>query len=604
MPPVEPKVMTPPRRSHLKKKSNQVTETTHGSDFNTESNDVTDHRTTTEIEHSNQPENAIEKKTILTNNKELSTKTVDNNNDDEYYKGMTPVEEPLIVPRRRSTKHICDDDHHTRKHVDHNHATSNENESENKENEPKDSNKEMIDVEKYIIQQVTNTPEKPKRDLGVYERSKQNGTEHSAPCTPVKKMDQLEKPSVPRVRHLSQENLMSNKILKTKSNDTIDLLRLKSMQKTNTNYDVTKLNDDVPLEATLKKYTSQQSFFTQELLSQIADRVYGFQDPFETLDSCDDGSSKCTPNSKLTTRKISVHRKESTVTRPILEHVHESAPINTIPIIVQMEQKDPQPIISSSIPNEIEKMVNEEVQVKKSTEQLSSESAIDDQTKLETNNFISVERDHSMVCDKNGTELNVAPKESGSEQMEMRENHVLDDIYKVKSTILNEFQKNFNNNTVEERQTESDCRLDNGNSSDDENTTDSDTTVKEVPVADATENTIKNQVLKQLNRRGAGEKRGSIVEVDAWFLRHNDLSNLPRRGSESYVCYDTRKVFPFGCSDPGAGSEFFDSKTLSKSAENILNGNFTKAELTPQLNNHSNENPSTTDHSILLKYLK
>lgn len=610
--PAEPKVMTPPRRSHFKKKSSQVSDIGHA---NIDTNDANDsgigHEISTEIEPLNQsPEITLE---ISTKDKESngnnSTTTMAeiNANDDDFYSGMTPVEEPIIVPRRRSTKHICDDDHHhhhIHKHVDKNHVTSNAN--ENKENEPKVTTKESaIDVERFIIQQVTNPPVKPQRDLSVYERTHQNGTEHSAPSTPSKSQtDCVEKP--PRVRHLSQENLMSKKILKTVSNDTIDLLRIKSMQNNNNRYDIRKLNGGDPVESKLKKYTSQQSFFTQELLSQIADRVYGFQDPFDTLES-DDGSLKCTPNSKLTTRKISAHRKESTVTRPILECDVEG---DSAPKIVQMEQKESQTSSSSSSsPNE-----NDNERTKNPVK--NSEMSVDEEKQHITNTFISTEREHSKVCDtiEKAPIVNEIPKVrefdntenmAASVSASVDQHDVLDDIYKVNSTILHEFHKNFENSTVQNEQSKSDSNCENGNSSDDENTTtDSDTTVKEVPVTAGGDIDVnmRNVVLKQQN--GCGEKRGSIVEVDAWFLKHNDLSTLPRRGSESFVNYDTRKVFPFGKSDPGAGSQFFDMKTMSKSTENMLNSNITKVELKPSTTDNFNETPSATDHSILLKYLK
>lgn len=597
-------VMTPPRRSHLKKRNSQSSGLNESLNNSENSTPV----------HSNHENGMGEKKSIsLNSNHQVEQKLERNNNDDdEHYKGMYPVEEPFIVPRKRPTRHICDDDHHhIRKHTEQQIHTS---PKVNKENEPLKPMKDE-DIEKYIIQQVNSSPEKPKRDFSVYEKSNQTilTTSNSTPTTPIIPGESEQKPikQIARVRHLSQENLMSKKILTSKSNDTIDLMRIKSIQNANNN--TYKMNNDEHMETILKKYTSQQSFFTQELLSQIADRVYGFQDPFDTLGSCDDGSSKCTPNSKLTTRKISAHRKESTVTRPIQENELEDCSIfAAAPKIVQMEQKS---INLSSNGKSIQIHFDENQSVEsKENEKNDHQPIHNDETLIsDTEDFLSVECINSMVCDKIKTNakdsegivttqpffLSDVQIESVAAQTEdaNKSNHVLDDIYLNNNTILDEFQKNFNGNIPTEQIKT--CDKSENLNSDDENT-DSDITVKEVNVVESAEQNIDNKALTKLN---GGVKRGSIVEVDAWFLKHNELSNLPRRGSESYTGYDTRKVFPFGKSDPGAGTEFFESKILSKSAENILNDNLTKIEFTTDQNGNSNEILST-DHSILLKYLK
>lgn len=592
----ETTVVTPPRRSHLKKRISQQTSATE--------------MTGNGIDAKNNDEAVVGKKTIV-DNKEVAV-NVNTINVDDYYTEMNAIVEPPIVPRKRSIKHICDDDHHLQKHIGHKHPSPNHN--ENKENQPKASIKDE-DIEKYIIKQVVNSPEKPKRDFTIYEKSMQNVIDKSMAVPPTNGEPKTIK-QLPRVRHLSQENLMSKKFVSSKSNDTLDLLRIKSLGNDENTINITnEVNAGNRLESILKKYGSQQSFFTKEILSQIADRVYGFQDPFETLGHCDDGSSKCTPNSKLTTRKISAHRKESTVTRPIFENVENevdaSPTFDNTPKIVQANAKEQQPLNSSPNSNKMEKLADNKTIA---SHKMNGINVFDEnltfptndkieQIKCDTENFLTIERNGSMMCDKiqpNQNGLNANTKPDRIIACAVAANHILDDIYKVNSTILNEFQKNFNDSAATDGQTET------IHSSDDENTG-SDITVKEVPVIEPeTELIVENQLLQLLN---GGEKRASIVEVDAWFLKHNDdLSNLPRRGSESNSTgygYDTRKVFPFGRSDPGAGSEFFESKTLSKSAEHIVNNGklTTKVEITSQANENPSETPST-DHSILLKYLK
>lgn len=584
----ESKIVTPPRRSHLKKRNSQ----TFGSE-----------------KTSGQDEDAVEKKAISTNNNEVKEKPANYSNDDDFYKGMTPVDEPIIIPRTRPIRHICDDDHHIHKHVEHNHASI----SENKENQPQQQQTMSdADIEKYIIMQVTNPPEKPKRDASVYEKSKQlNNIENSAPiAVQHAEIESIIPKQLPRVRHLSQENLMSKKILTKKSNDTIDLLRIKSMQKANNNNNnFDKFIAEDGLETILKKYTSQQSFFTQELLSQIADRVYGFQGPFEMLDTCDDGSLKCTPSSKLTTRKVSVHRKESTVTRPFLENVLEYSAVESAPKIVQMEAKQTNAIENVNV-NDDKQIAKEKSNVKeimnsgeipKMPEHKENEAQdkqptfINEQTKRDTEHFISMERANSIVCDKtdaqkNGnvqkddfiesihlqTESNDIKHELASDKN--AENHVLDDIYKKNTINLDEFQNNFNGNILTVPSKVCD-RLENVNSSDDDNS-DSDVTVKEVSVVEQTKIYV-GEPLKECHN--GTEKRA------------NDQTN---------TAYDTRKMFPFGKSDSGADNEFFESKLMPNSAEDILNGNIAKIELTAQHNGNANDIPTTNDHSILLKYLK
>ncbi|XP_055325506.1 uncharacterized protein LOC129579449 isoform X2 [Sitodiplosis mosellana] len=584
----EPK--SPPRRSHLKKRNSS---------------------TPAFADAVNNQECVVAKKSIAEDKSEVKERTVANNDDAEYYKGMTPVEEPLIVPRKSPTKHICDDDdHHIQKHIDHTHATP-------KENKPIETTElSAEEIEKYMIQQVNHSPEKPKRDLSVYEKSVRVTPTATVPTTPiitpvkpVETVNAVSKP-VPRVRHLSQENLMSQKILAPpKSNDTIDLMRIKSMQnntssRSNNNnnnninqFDFNKFNGDVRLESLLKKYTSQQSFFTQELLSQIADRVYGFSDPFEMHETFDDGSSKCIPNSKLTTRKISAHRKESTVTRPIFESEVEATSVETAPKNVQMEQKLVNPDINGneSMATDVENKSKETVNNAKNIE--NRPTFVDEQVKRDTESFISIERNNSEVCVQSKQVANVT-----STQEIVQEQMIPSPESEIVPSSEEKKVKSLKGNTVTEQHRNCDSKSENLNSSDDENT-DSDITVKEVPCVKLTEPKDEHQTLT-LPNFGAAGKRGSIVEVDECFLKHNEFSNLQRRGSESNTGYDTRKVYPFGKSEPGAGSEFFDSKSLSKSAENILNDNVTKAELTVEQKENSHENSSTNDHSILLKYLK
>lgn len=576
----ESKPVATPRRSHSKKKS-----------FDGEP-------VSTEVD-------AIEKKvTVATTNAESHSK--ENGGDEEYYKGMTPVEEPIIVPRRRSIKHICDDDEHIRAHLRHDHKHS----SSDEENKwPKTKQIHINGIEAEII-----AVEKPKADSSGVEKA------------PTPLLENQNGKSKPRVRHLSQENLMSNKILlSARTKDTLELLRMKQKA------DRDRANKEKKFEPTLKKCESQQSFLTQELMNQLADRVFQFQDPFDVHneDQFDDGSSKCAPKS-TTTRKISVHRKESTIIPPIKENLHE-------------EQHAPIEISKNNATRSISASNSTEV---------SEQRQIPAESKEITQDFLQIERNNSEVIDQKtrevGKETTASHTVDCTDKVQTKSikklekiineedpndeiiDHVLKDICKINGTILDDFQK-YLNETIASEQNKIVIALpeklvenanESVNDSSDEDNTVSDVTVKELVSDEKSEHLpiqdeLENHLLASVKEVTNGERRDSIVEVDQWFLKHNDLSIMPRRGSESNTGYDTRKVFPFGKPDEFAGSKFFESKTLSKSADNVSNDstsddkiggeralNNTVASDKPDETDPNKENRDGAEHSILLKYLK
>ncbi|XP_058123081.1 uncharacterized protein LOC131294098 [Anopheles ziemanni] len=78
-------------------------------------------------------------------------------NDSVRYDGMQPVEEPLIVPKRRKSRHICDDH-------DHLHAKLHEHEKEASGGAPAPNNLNVIRTEASIEL----APRKPSRDFSKY----------------------------------------------------------------------------------------------------------------------------------------------------------------------------------------------------------------------------------------------------------------------------------------------------------------------------------------------------------------------------------------------------------------------------------------------------
>lgn len=353
---------------------------------------------------------------------------------------------------------------------------------------------------------------------------------------------------VKRVRHLSQENLMSKKIISTKSKDMIDLLQMEAMTKSQ--------HENSRDNHILKKYNSQQSFLTNDLMCQIADRVYGFRDPFEIDDHIyDDGSSKCLPNSKLATRKISLHRKESVVTR-IDENAEENQIFESPTIITETETH----IIAKNGPESMEE----------------SKSVM-----LKCVDFIKAERT---------IDMGKKPFPSINENILLSQNQIktesiaslaeIDDSIQLDVPIASENDESTQ--SIPLADSESSIMLLHTNESKDS--------------INGDEKSLKHNIAKRLLEQTSdgneiGKRRDSIDELNQWFRKHKDLSDVPRRGSVDCVGYDTKRVFPFGKSDAGAGSNFFENKTLSKSLGNIFKGPTDKVD-TPG------------DHSILLKYLK
>lgn len=368
-----------------------------------------------------------------------------------------------------------------------------------------------------------------------------------------------------RVRHLSQENLMSRHLVSTKSQDTIDLVKSQAMSKLQSKC--------AEKENILKKYTSQQSFLTDELMSQIAERVYGFQDPFEINDHIfDDGSSKCVPNSKLATRKISVHRKESVVTR-IQENENEN----------ELNEK----LIGTQSTTQTPHVMNEEqirIYLKSYSEKNSSPCTEFKEAGMALSSVNERDLKLSITSEIENKQTESPSVRVSENTTSSIERHIdIDDKGYVtyrefnSHTFPSEATKKYS--ILESHQVESDIKED-----------------------EITDRNLKiNTPERLLDQIGNGERRDSIDEVNQWFLKHTDLSALPRRSSVDAIVYNTRKVFPFGQSDFGAGSSFFENKTMSKSVDNIVKDSVDKKVTETTIHD---EECSPADHSVLLKYLK
>lgn len=519
----------------------------------------------------------------------------------DYYKGRAPVEEPIIVPKRRHYGHICDKDHD---HSVHQH------EAVHGHDEPDARPPVSIETQIIPVAEVASIvapvqasapiacPKKPKRDFALYEKSKQStssGSSSPEEPKPVKRM--LRK----KQRPSSVENLLSTDLDSSpEKNAAVPVPERRR-----------PLRTDEKLDSKLKKCKSSSSFLTQELMNQIVERVYGFQDPYAEDHGYDDYSTKVTMNSKLTTRKISTTKREANVPS-IEEDSREDERRDDIALVDEkveiITKEEAAPVerataghdeeITMDRRREIERALQGNVEHKKS--------------KQETLSFIELEKLHAHPGHKRvaHTETTQAVSQphiaediekilSTTNPDEEAISHVLDDIYKTNSSILDEFQKYLNEGISDDQDSDgkpptSDhviVKKDGDHVGVKKIITTHTTTVgqpKTVTVAYEIENGNKKPLLVEVN----GERRASIVDVDQWFLKHKEFTDHPRRGSESGIPagYDTKKLFPFGKLDKGSSgaTEFFDTKIQSRSVENI----------------GGNHNESAVEHSTLLKFMK
>lgn len=109
------------------------------------------------------------------------------------YQGMTPVEEPVIVPRKRKTRHICDNDEHMHEML-------------HKHDHDIDSSKNLITTEAHI----ETPPRKPDRDFSKYlAPSSYNNDDSDDSCSsrPIRKRSAMQAPPSPPVRQKMPKNL-------------------------------------------------------------------------------------------------------------------------------------------------------------------------------------------------------------------------------------------------------------------------------------------------------------------------------------------------------------------------------------------------------------
>lgn len=205
----------------------------------------------------------------------------------DFYANMKPVEEPVIVPKRKVYKHICHDDEHMHDimHTD-------------------------VSTEVHAVN-ATNTsidtvsPKKPARDFTKY------GKSQTLPNGIIKNMyttsEPIEKPIRRNRKNVSRDNLPTPppapaRTVKCTADAIVHATNDAVINATKSNGS----NELSTVDRPLRKCASSQSFLTNDVMADIVNKVYDFDVGWE----CDDGSADFIPMSKVATRKISATRLE------------------------------------------------------------------------------------------------------------------------------------------------------------------------------------------------------------------------------------------------------------------------------------------------------
>lgn len=550
------------------------------------------------------------------------------------YAHLQPVEHELIVPVRKNHKHICDDDDHMHRHL-HNHRHHHDHSDivDGRSRVP-DSIIEQVKVGESKIQENV-SPKKPERDFSRYRKSEDLSILEEPRDESLESIieSQIIRPERKKGRSISRDSLplppprpikldLDRKISLQEPNKAVKSRKISLQEPMRGLFEEQKLpdtpvtapmntpilndNEYEKIETFLKKCSSSQSFLTKELMDQLVDKVYGcsrnWDDQMEEgmlHTKCNDGSEKVGPSSKLTTRKISVIKKDS----PTI-NIHDNIAVakKATFLIGTTDLRVEEPIVS----------VTETSDVIPKADPVTPNAATSSLIKR-TDTVLELLPDGAQATTKTESSppltQTTLPNVASNPDLEVvkvllktteihpgSETNVLQDIYKKNREIMDDFKDYLEDKKINEEMmkvannTEVNVIIDEEtdkshslfpdhvsvNSFDSANDSDGD---------DDDDIAAKNRRLAIADE----PRRGSIVEHDQWFLKHRDLSNQGRRGSDCPSTYDTTKLFPFGKREKtySESSEFFfaDDQKKSKSSDHVnLDGG------------------GELDHSTLLKY--
>uniref|UniRef100_A0A6B2ED10 Putative microtubule-associated protein futsch n=1 Tax=Phlebotomus kandelakii TaxID=1109342 RepID=A0A6B2ED10_9DIPT len=541
-------------------------------------------------------------------------------NEDNLYAGRIPVEEPLIVPKRKQSKHVCDDDDHMHHHRFHKHEASD-----------------------------AMGPKKPDRDLTRYRKSVENLEEASKSAEVT--VAEVEKPARKK-RSISREDLPSPPPRPVKAPENVTIVEIggnsqpppispkpRPMKK------IPSMPNNLVLidkRSPLQKCQSSDALVPEDLMSEIKRRVYEFQLSQEylpeDLSNQHDGSDLVRPQSKLEKRKVSVTKKISNASsvelEPILDEENKTRFTigNTeVKITEEVKEMAKEPRGSLTEVRESYKSVADMLPEQnhpqpnlRSSRELSPDSMVSSPTKKDISDLPAGESAFSLMSRQKAEDS--FEKIIHNPDFDVKAiSSVLDDIYANNKSILEEFQnflemeadslEEFEIVNLREEAPREEADQDKKNNVPEINverertrSASSDGSISDDNYSEMIKDTPKDQVtnktlLALVKERG---RRESIDDVNNWFDKHIEsplmspnIQNIlqearkGRRGSDFMIGYDTTALYPFGSNPPkrhGSESEdFFEKSQLSRSADNVAKEKTTATE---------------EDHSNLLKFLK
>ncbi|XP_037050830.1 uncharacterized protein LOC119084838 [Bradysia coprophila] len=555
------------------------------------------------------------------------------------YAHLQPIEHELIVPVRKNYKCICDDEDHVHKHShsrSHGHSHEHSDIADGRSSIP-DGIIEHVKVEENKVQENV-SPKKPERDFSRYRKSEDLSILEEPRDESLDSVieSQIIRPERKKGRSISRDSLPlppprpvkliidrkislpePNKAAKSRKISLQEPMRglfenqkLPDTPVTPLNTPMLNDNEYEKIETFLKKCSSSQSFLTKELMDQLVDKVYGYSRNWDDQmeegmlhTKCNDGSEKVGPSSKLTTRKISVIKKDSPPIN-IQENIAEVKKATFLIGTTDLQIEEPIALVKENAvvlqpadpitPNtsSLIKRTDTVLELLPNGAARVDQAETTDKTKNDSSPT-SVPTTLTTVASNPDLEV-VKVLLKSTEINRGSETNVLKDIYKKNQEIMDDFKdyledkkineemmKVANNtevNVIIDEETDKSHSLfpDHVSVSSFDSANDSDTDTDDIAA--------NNKRLAIADE----PRRGSIVDHDQWFLKHRDLSNQGRRGSDCPT-YDTTKLFPFGKREKtySESSEFFftDDQKKSKSSDHVnLDG------------------ADAFDHSTLLKY--
>lgn len=348
-------------------------------------------------------------------------------------------------------------------------------------------------------------------------------------------------------------------------------------------------------------------------MDQLADKVYGYSRNWDDHleegmlhTKCNDGSENVAPSSKLTTRKISVIRKD---TPPIkiqnnIEEVKKATfLIGTTELQKELAADLPQQK-SDELKTKDAAAANTTSLIKRTDTVLellpNGAEVVEKITKVETDSSPRIEipiLKASIANETSNPDLDVVNVLLKSTEIQQgSETNTLKDIYKKNQDIMDDFKNYLEDKKINEEM----MKVANNT---EVNAMIEEEIDKSIPVFpdhvsidsfDSANNSDNESDSSSLHNKrlaiGEEPRRGSIVEHDQWFLKHRDISSQGRRGSDCPTTYDTTKLFPFGKRD----------KTYSESSEFFLSDDHKKSKSSDHVNLDGADD--NLDHSTLLKY--